>query len=72
MHPISRKQRKAGRSLWGNVQKEHIFTSMEHAKKEGFSDVVYETTAIYGTTEGWRIFQVVILSMVDVHLENNS
>lgn len=52
MHPITRKQKKDGRSLWGNVLKEHVFTSMEHARKDGFTDVVYETKAIYGTPEG--------------------
>lgn len=56
-HPITRKQKAAGRVLWGNVGIEYVFSSMEHAKNSGFTDVVYEKEAIYGTMGGVKVFE---------------
>jgi hypothetical protein len=56
-HPISRRQKAAGRILYGYVKKEHIFSVLSSAGKAGYLDLYVERTAIYGTPKEIRVHE---------------
>lgn len=56
-HPITKRQKAAGREILRYVRKENVFLFLKRAKDSGFKDLYMEKTAIYGTPSGVKILK---------------